>query len=358
MRSHKNNIIIAAAGSGKTTYIVEESVNSQERAAIVTFTRNNENEIKKKFCRKNGVIPARATVITWYRFLLSDWIRPYGNYTYKTRVEGIIFVNGRSTPRMSKSKIQYYIGSGHKVYTDKISEFSCISNRQSNGRVIRRIAHLYQHIYIDEVQDLAGYDLELLEILLNSDIRVTLVGDPRQATYKTNHSPKNSKYGGAEIVDRFEEWETKGLCSISYRTWSYRCIQPICAIADSIYPSAPKTISKNENYSVHNGLFFVSTTDIHAYVREYDPVILRLDKRTNTFGYHALNFGASKGLTFPHVLIVPPGPLKKMLRAGDTSHLTRTTAAKIYVAITRAEYSVAFLYDGSSTIHAIARWLP
>ncbi len=358
MPLRQNNIVIAAAGSGKTTHIVKETLQSEERVAIVTYTQNNESEIKKKFQRENGVVPDRATVVTWFSFLLADWIRPYGNFTYEPRVEGIIFVNGRSTPGVSKSKMKYFIGPGHRVYTDKISEFALICNSKSNERVVSRLTNIYQHIYIDEVQDLAGYDLELLELLFHSQICVTLVGDPRQATYKTNHSPKNSQYGGAEVVDKFEEWETNGLCRIDHRSLSHRCIQSICKIADSIYPNAPETISHNSTTSEHDGLFFVRKCDVHDYISKYQPAILRQDKRTKTHGYSALNFGASKGLTFRNVLIYPSGPLKKMLKSGNTSHLSRTSAAKIYVAITRAEHSVVFVYDGMSEISVIQRWYP
>ncbi len=43
----KNNIIIAAAGSGKTTTIVKLAISTpQEKIAIITYTNNNFAEIK------------------------------------------------------------------------------------------------------------------------------------------------------------------------------------------------------------------------------------------------------------------------------------------------------------------------
>ena len=50
----------------------------------------------------------------------------------------------------------------------------------------------YQYICIDEIQDLAGYDLEIIKLLFESSSSVLLVGDPRQVTYLTNHSQKHS----------------------------------------------------------------------------------------------------------------------------------------------------------------------
>ena len=45
-----------------------------------------------------------------------------------------------------------------------------------------RISRIFSHILVDEVQDLAGYDLELLKLFLKSCSSVLLVGDPRQVT--------------------------------------------------------------------------------------------------------------------------------------------------------------------------------
>ena len=87
----KNEIIIAAAGSGKTTKIVEEAIaNPDKKTAIVTYTNNNFTEIIKKFYEIHGSIPCNVTILTWFTFLLRDGARPYQNFIYdKKRIEGI-----------------------------------------------------------------------------------------------------------------------------------------------------------------------------------------------------------------------------------------------------------------------------
>lgn len=68
-------------------------------------------------------------------------------------------------------------------------------------------------------------------------------------------------------------------------------------------------------------------------------------KRTKTAdNYPAMNFGESKGLSFDRVLIYPTDPIKKWLQ-NHSSELAPTSRSKLYVAITRARYSVAFVYD-------------
>ncbi|WP_411813551.1 hypothetical protein [Erwinia tracheiphila] len=58
---------------------------------------------------------------------------------------------------------------------------------------------------MDEVQDFASYDLEILQTLFRSSIKITLVGDPRQATYSTVNTEKNAKYKRAAIMNFFDD---------------------------------------------------------------------------------------------------------------------------------------------------------
>ena len=70
-----------------------------------------------------------------------------------------------------------------KIYSDKIAKFACRCDERSNGAVISRLSKIYTHIFIDEVQDLAGYDLEFLDKLFLSPLEILLVGDPRQKNF-------------------------------------------------------------------------------------------------------------------------------------------------------------------------------
>lgn len=342
---NKNEVIIAAAGSGKTTLIVSEVLKKEEKVIIITYTRENLNEIKKKIIEKNKVIPKNVIIQTWFSFLLNEGVRPYQNYVYENkRINNISFVNGISTKFVNKTDIsRYYLRNGEEIYTDKISEFVELCNINSDGAVINRLEEIYKYVYIDEVQDLSGYDLELIKLLFKSKINVKLVGDIRQATYSTNNSRKNKKYKGDKIIDFFISLEQKKICKIYYKNESYRCNKPICDFADSLFPNLEKTISKNTMVSGHDGIFFINYKEVNEYIKKYNPQILRYDKRSKLEGYdNILNFGQSKGLTFERVLIIPNGPMKKFLKTGDISNI-EPSKSKIYVALTRAKYSVAIL---------------
>ena len=50
---------------------------------------------------------------------------------------------------------------------------------------IRRLEAIHNNIYYNEVQDLTGYDINLLRLLMKSSIAVTCYGDKKQSTFKT-----------------------------------------------------------------------------------------------------------------------------------------------------------------------------
>ena len=247
-----------------------------------------------------------------------------------------------------KNPGRYYINDNNDVYTDKLAELACACNDATGGKVMARLEQLFESIYIDEVQDLAGYDLEFLELLLKSKVSVTVVGDLRQATYSTNNPKKNTQFIGAKIIGKFEVWKQAGLLEIDSLNHSHRCNQKICDLGDSLYPHLPKTTSKQTQVTGHDGIFAVSTKEVLSYYHQYNPKVLRTDKRTNTLELPATNFGYSKGLSFDRILIFPTGRMKKWLSSGDYSHVCDSdiALARLYVAITRAKFSVAFVYDG------------
>jgi DNA helicase-2/ATP-dependent DNA helicase PcrA len=348
-------IIVAAAGSGKTTYIVRDALkHPDENSIVVTYTQNNLEEVKKKFYEEYGCIPANIEIRTWYSFLLQELARPYQNEVHQERIESFAFVEGRSPSRIRKSNVSAYFFVQEKyIYSDKISEFCCLCNERSGGLVMDRIGALYDRIYIDEVQDLAGYDLELLEVLLSAKPGLTLVGDHRQATYATNHSAKNKAYAGAKIIEKFAEWEKRGLCSVEYSSESHRCIQSICDLANLIYPQYPKLASRNIATTDHDGVFSIPRAHVAAYIAKYQPQVLRYSKTSRCDELSPINFGEAKGLTFERVLIFCNGPLKKLLTTADFKHVEKS-AAKLYVAITRARQSVAFVHESVCALDDVA----
>jgi len=354
--SYSNRVIIAAAGSRKTTYVVEEALKDRSRRIlIVTYTVDNVKQLTDYVIEQAGHIPENIHIQSWFSFLLQECVRPYQNFHYdKERIETILFIEGKSAPYVSKTAVgKYFFADGNRIYTDKISEFSCICNEKSGGLVINRLSEMYDAIYVDEVQDFAGYDFDILKLLFESKINLMAVGDTRQATFFTNCSPKNSKFKGQNIICLFKEWEKTGLCIIEERNECYRCNQAICDFADALYPGMPKTISKNDKITGHDGLFLIRKEEIEGYLNEYKPQVLQYRKSQKTVNINPLNFGLSKGKSFSRVLIFPTEGIEYYLK-NNKLDANVGDIPKFYVAVTRARHSVAFVYNGPTSFSNIS----
>jgi DNA helicase-2/ATP-dependent DNA helicase PcrA len=348
-----NEIIVAAAGSRKTTYLVEQALLYHDRRTLITtYTIENLQQVQEYVTQRIGCIPKNLQISTWYSFLLRECVRPYQNYVYSDkRISNIFFMEGRSTRFVPKNNVaRYYLFNGERIYTDKIADFACLCDERSGGLVIKRLQDMFDHIFIDESQDLAGYDFDILELLLNSQIHIVIVGDCRQSTYFTNCSPRNLKYKGYNILYLFSDWQSKGLCDLKEKNESYRCNQTICDFADKLYSELKPTMSKNNTSTGHDGIFLVSAKNVYQYYSKFQPIVLRDSIRTSTMNLPASNFGMVKGKTFDRVLIFPNGPIREYLKCADASRLKPRTKAGLYVAITRARYSVAFAFDGICAI--------
>ena len=107
----KNKLMISAAGSGKTTFLVEQAKKlKDENVLITTFTEANEAEIRKKF---NGRIPKNITIQTWFSFLLKHGVRPYQsimNGDLHEKKIGFYLTEKRSGLKGYRDEIPYYWG--------------------------------------------------------------------------------------------------------------------------------------------------------------------------------------------------------------------------------------------------------
>ena len=235
----------------------------------------------------------------------------------------------------------------------------------SSNAVINRLSLIYSYLFIDEIQDLAGYDLELLKLLFLSNIVTWLVGDPRQVTYLTHTESKYKKYKNGLISDFINnELGNKCVCNIDDFTLrvSHRCNRSICNVASLLYPKLPETTPCTccANHSIeHQGVFLVKPKQCPKYLCKYKPMQLRWSRNTvASSNAEAMNFGEAKGCTFNRVLIYPT---KKMIEwiKNTSTELPDEARAKFYVALTRARYSVAIAmdYDNNLVADGIVKYI-
>jgi len=379
-----NKLILASAGAGKSQLIVNTALklanDNDKKILILTYTENNQKEILNKICDKNRYLPSNIYIKGWFSFLLEDFIRPYQSCIFEKRISGVFFnksdphkINGKTiTGRAEKingnyNKLHYLTKKEDRVHTAYISKLASKINKESGGKPVLRINQIYSSILLDEVQDLVGWDFDLIDKLSELDsISITCVGDFRQTIYTTHIGRKQPKTN----TEKLEKFKNLGF-KLKNLNISWRCLQSICDFADKVHLDEgiyEKTNSEIKelpiDYIEHNGLFAISSEYINKYLETYKPVILRVNKNSQKQlceGYTTVNYGASKGLGFNRVLIIPTTKQKKFLLGNQNvfdGDKTEKAKSSLYVAITRAKYSVAFLLDEDKELQDIEKWKP
>ncbi len=359
--------MLAAAGAGKTTYLIHEALSSQENILILTYTENNRDEIKSKFIRKNGYIPSNITISTWFSFLIKHGVKPYQSVMHpdlevKT-VAGLSFINGGASGvkytfkgrpvlysgEKREEMMRHYFDKNIRIYSDKLSKFTVKCNKLIKGAVVDRISKIYDKIFIDEAQDMAGYDLEFFALLMKSQSTVVMVGDPRQVIYKTHHSTKNAKFKDGKIKEWLLANARKISCDIDEATLnvSHRCHQHICEYSSLLYPMYGKVdaCSCCRDDGDHCGVFILRKSQTLEYLNIYTPTLLKWNAGAKIHaGFASYNMGEAKGLSFDRVLIYPTDAMEDWIFS-HSGKLASITRAKFYVALTRARHSVAIVID-------------
>ena len=349
MVAANNRLTLAVAGSRKTQGIVEAcaAAGEAERILVLTYTTANQAELSNRLASLAGDHP-HVEVRGWFSFLIGNFARPFLPYLYVgKRVRGFDF---KSPPQQGIGTWEWrrYFNHEGEVRKVHLPQLADRIEETSGGAGIRRIERLYDRIFIDEVQDLCGYDLEILSRLMDSRIQLEMVGDIRQAILATNErESKNKPFMYMGIWSWFKAQEKKGRLLIDQRCETWRCSPLIASLADSLF--GPEwgfdcTISKNSRSTGHDGIFLIRPQHVEAYVEQFEPMALRHSLASGKqFALEYLTFGESKGLNRERILIAPTQPIAAFL--SKETPLDPRQAARFYVAVTRAEQSVAIILE-------------
>lgn len=335
-----NQAVIAAAGSRKTQQVVDAALEAHGRVLVLTYTNRNQAELIERIESKRGVVPPNIEVRGWFDFLMAEMVRPYqqaltGQINY---LSGLNFIGEK--PRFAKKADihDYFFDSSQRIYRNGVADFALQLNNHTDGKVIDRLEQRYDHILVDEFQDLVAFDLDILDLLLKSSICILLVGDPRQFILETSTGPRNKKYRGMGIMAWLAERKTS--CELEHRDVSHRCSQAVLDFANSIFPDQ-KPATAHHPPCASDGVTSIDRADVLSFCKANpDTLVLRHDSRSDTLGLSATNIGVAKGATHDHVVLFPTRPMLKFFQSGDLDELKPQSRAKLYVAVTRARFSV------------------
>jgi DNA helicase-2/ATP-dependent DNA helicase PcrA len=350
-----------------------------QKALILTYTENNQKELLNKICKINGYMPSNIIIKGWFTFLLEDIIRPYQSCIFERRIQAIYFNStnphkrGNFTiPNRSEktggsyNPLHYLTDNEERAHTTFLSKLATKTCNESKGKPQKRLSEVYNSILIDEIQDLVGWDFEIIGRIANiEEIALTCVGDFRQTIYTTHSGTKQPRTNKEKLA----VLENTGF-ETEHMNISWRCVQSICDFADSIhaeeavYPATESQIAEvPEQKADHQGVFVIPSDAIPSYLLDYNPTILRLNRATcvdECKGYQTMNFGEAKGLGFERVLILTTNKQRKFLKGNhDVFDKDKTEKAKntFYVAVTRAKYSVALASDDGSVYENVKPWV-
>lgn len=342
-----SRVILAVAGGRKTQSIVDDCKSCPEdgRILVLGYTTASQNELINRI-RAAGVHGHRVEVMGWFSFLLQHLIRPYLPLLYEGR--RLTGLNFEGDPGRYAKGAERFLDGDDRAYKLHLAKLAHDVATASNGSAVDRLKHIYDEIYIDEVQDLGGWDLDVIEVLLRAELKITMVGDMRQALLSTNiRDPKNAQYRKEKIFDWFQLMERRKLLEIEQAPTTYRSSQSIATLSDSIFDPrlgyAP-TVSASKEAHEHMGLFTVRESDAVAYAQEHEALCLRHSRAVaKHLDLPFITFGVAKGRTVDHVLIYPTARVLQFL--ADGAPLEGLAACTLYVGVTRAKHSVAFITD-------------
>ena len=112
-------LVMAVAGAGKTTFVINSILATKKRALIVTYTDANYENIILKFREKNeGILPENVTVFTYFKFLYNFCYKPF--LSDEIKAKGISYEP--NTNRYAKSsKRDYYMDQYDRLYSNRLA---------------------------------------------------------------------------------------------------------------------------------------------------------------------------------------------------------------------------------------------
>ncbi len=330
-------VIFAVAGSGKTTYIIN-NLSLQKRSLIITYTDNNYYNLFNKIIKKfNGKWPSNVVLMTYFSFLYKFCFKPF--LSDRVNAKGLIFENNPNK-FLTQNNPSYYMTTNRYLYSNRLAFL--LENMGIIQDVQRRLERYFDEFVIDEVQDIAGRDFNLIEHLMSSNINMLFVGDFNQHLYDSSRDGNKN----CSLFDDIKKYEKRYLdkeFTIDYTTLqkSYRCSEEIC-----------KFVRNNLGINMYSHNSNSSSIELITEKSEINKIlsnkkIIKLHYQNSAkFGAGHKNWGDTKGEDHYHdVCVMLNKKTAKYFTTNKLIELPKITKNKLYVAITRARGNVYFIAE-------------
>ena len=322
-------VIFSVAGSGKTSLIVKH-LTCDKRTLLITYTRNNEENLRKKVIEKFGCIPQGIRIYSYFTFLHSFCYKPF--CALKMRTKGINWQTPPDyTQKLDRKKRSFYVDSYGRLYHNRIAKLLGEANLLQDINL--RLEKYFDELFVDEVQDFAGHDFNFLASLCRSKLVIMLVGDYFQHTFDTSRDG-NTNQGLHKSSEKYLHTFRKMGLEVDSETLnkSYRCSPSVCEfisdklrIAISSHRDEPSNVKVIEDEKTIEEKFHCEKTVKLFYQNHYQ------------YPCFSQNWGASKGQDhYEDVCVVLNQRSYELLCSGELHTLNPQTRNNLYVACSRA----------------------
>ncbi len=266
--------VVACAGSGKTLTAIHRVAHmrsllaSRGRVALLSFSNVAVDTFRGDYQAllegRQIIRGASGTIIeTMDSFITTNIIRPHGHRSMGcTRSPYLVtgnepFLNGFTCPakpfpqhlkelnfeivggqpsfywtyqnsrttvelKVAQNLIERAARAG--AYTHDLGRYWAYRTLREQPAILRALAARYPHILVDEAQDIGTGHQAILELLIQSGVCVSLVGDPNQGIYE---------FAGADGIFLKGYGDRAGVKSLPLTT-NYRSVPPIVAVANAL----------------------------------------------------------------------------------------------------------------------------
>lgn len=328
-------LILAVAGAGKTTYLVNK-MNLTERFLVITYTNNNLSNLRNRIIKKFGYWPSNIFLLSYFDFLYNICLLPFAKD--ELGLSGMCLdAPPEHTRNLPRNNRDFFLTKDGRIYSNRIA---ILCQKCLCKEIKERLEKYFDFFFFDEVQDLAGYDFDFVQSILPDNINILMVGDFFQHTYNTSRDGNKNGSLYDDISKYIKKWNNLLTIDTVTLSKSHRCPPIIC---DFVQQRLNIPIeSHREITDVH--FSYISTIEDAEIILSDKNIIKLFFQSSNKYNLYAMNWGESKGLDdFNDVCVILNKTTDEHYKKNELSSLNALTRNKLYVACTRAKRNLYFI---------------
>lgn len=330
-------LILAVAGAGKTTEIIN-NIKKDDKTLIITYTENNYNILKNNIIKKFKGIPDNIKIYTYFTFLYRFCFLPLKK---GFKVKGLDFNSNPNKYIKAKDINYYYNRVSKKMYHNRLAK---ICSDYFIDDIIKRIEKYFNYIYIDEIQDFASHDFNLLLNLIKTNCNILLVGDFYQHTFDTSRdgNVNSNLYNDYDnYINKIKNSDSNIKVDTINFLKSKRCSKQVCEFITEYLKI------KIESYNNHDSIIReIDDENTIEKIANNDNIVKLFYQNSKKYDMkNKDNWGNSKGNTYINTCVVLNKNSYEKYKKHKLNELPSSTKNKLYVALSRATNDVYIINE-------------